>query len=195
VFGPGARGAGDGHGDVLLQAGVAVRVIGGSGLPAAPDDAAPRAAEGPQRTAVVVSTLPGVGVAVSGPGVSEAGGVSEDPECIAQPLVARPAEPGVLAFPGLDRAVPRPVVKNLRMMVPEHTTRVVMAETRTAGGCSSGPERRFGGSQLSDPPVQPREAEPAAVDRSGGRTLLRRLGLAGGAAPQQGRIASRKVLV
>jgi hypothetical protein len=45
--GPGARRAGDGERDVLLQGGVPGRVKGGVGLPAAPQDPAPGASDGP----------------------------------------------------------------------------------------------------------------------------------------------------
>src|SRR5207302_4800093 len=57
AIGPMARSPGDGHEDVLLQSGVAGWVVGGSGLPAAPDDAGPGTAEGAQRAAVVVPAL------------------------------------------------------------------------------------------------------------------------------------------
>jgi hypothetical protein len=73
----------DGDGDVLLQSGVAGWVIGGAVLPAAPQDSCPRAAEGAQRAAVVVTPLTGVGVAVSGPGVPPAGVVREGGERVA----------------------------------------------------------------------------------------------------------------
>jgi hypothetical protein len=75
--GPGARQVRDGDGDVLLQSGVSLWVIRRAVLPAAPQDPCPRAAEGAQRAAVIVTPLTGVGVAVSGPGVPSAGVVRE----------------------------------------------------------------------------------------------------------------------
>ena len=101
--GPGARAGGDDDGGVLFQAAVAGGVIRGVVLPAAPDDAAPGAAEGPQGTAVVVAALAGVGVAVGRPRVPLAAAVRERAERVAQPLVARPAELRVPAFARLDR--------------------------------------------------------------------------------------------
>jgi hypothetical protein len=95
--GPGARWAGDGDGDVVLGAGVAGWVVGGAGLPAFPDDPAPRAAEGPQRAAVVMPAGARVRVAVSGPGVPEFAGV-QDRERVAESVVARLAELRRLAF-------------------------------------------------------------------------------------------------
>jgi hypothetical protein len=68
------------------------------GLPAAPDDPAPGTTESSQRAAVIVSPFAGLGVAVSSPGVPEPGGLGKDPERVAQSFIARPAEPGVLAF-------------------------------------------------------------------------------------------------
>ena len=76
-IGPGARCGGDGHEDVLLQTGVAGRVIGGVVLPASPDDPGPGAAESLQRATVVMAALARVGVAVGGPRVPAAGAVSE----------------------------------------------------------------------------------------------------------------------
>ena len=81
--GPGARCAGDGHEDVLLQSGVSGGVIWGAGRPAAPDDPSPGSAERAERAAVVVTAAAGVGVAVSGPGVPAAGAVSERGERVA----------------------------------------------------------------------------------------------------------------
>ena len=71
--GPGARRVGDGDGDVLLQPGMPGGVIGGAVLPAAPEDAAPGAAEGSQRAAVVVAAGSGLGVEVSRPRIPSAG--------------------------------------------------------------------------------------------------------------------------
>ena len=93
----------DGDGDVVLQAGVPGGVIWGAGLPTAPDDPAPRAAEGAQRVAVAVAAGAGVGVAVSGPCVPPAAVERERPERVAQPLVAGPAELRVLALARFDR--------------------------------------------------------------------------------------------
>src|SRR5690242_19178513 len=96
--GPGARLGGNRDGDVLLQAGVALGVVRRAGLPAAPEDAAPRPAERAQRAAVVMPAGSGVGVAVSSPGVPPAGDVRERSQRVAQSLVARPPELGVLAL-------------------------------------------------------------------------------------------------
>jgi len=82
-IGPGARCDGDGHEEVLLQSGVAGRVIGGVGLPAAPDDAGPGAAESAQRAAVVMAALASMGEAVGGPRVPATGAVSEGGERVA----------------------------------------------------------------------------------------------------------------
>ncbi len=100
--GRGTRRGGDGDGDVLLQAGVSFGVVWGVGLPAAPDDPAPRAAEGSQRAAVVVAAGASCVVAVGGPGVPLAGDVREGPERVAQPLVVCPAELRGLPFLGFD---------------------------------------------------------------------------------------------
>ena len=53
--GAGPRGCGDGHRDVLLQGAVAGGVVGDAVLPAAPEYAAPGAAEDADRVRVVVA--------------------------------------------------------------------------------------------------------------------------------------------
>ena len=68
---------------MLLQAGVAGRVVWGVVLPASPDDAGPGAAESAQRAAVVMAALARVGVAVGGPRVPAAGAVRERGERVA----------------------------------------------------------------------------------------------------------------
>jgi hypothetical protein len=78
--GPGARRGGDRDGDVLLQAGVPLGVIRGVALPAAPDDPAPGAAEGPQRPLVAMAAGSGAGVAVSSPGVPASAALRQDTE-------------------------------------------------------------------------------------------------------------------
>jgi hypothetical protein len=82
-IGPGARCPRSGHEDVLLEAGVAGRVVWGAVLPAAPDDPGPGAAEGAERPAVVMPALSGVGVAVGSPWVPAAGAVREGGERVA----------------------------------------------------------------------------------------------------------------
>ena len=101
--GAGPRRAGNGDGDVLLQAAMFGGVIGRAVLPAAPDHAAPGAAEGADRAGVVVAALDRAGVVVAGPWVPAAGGVGEHAERVAQALVAAEAERGDFAFARFDR--------------------------------------------------------------------------------------------
>jgi hypothetical protein len=131
VIGPGARGGGDGHEDVLLESGVAGGVIGGVVLPAAPDDPGPGAAESAQRATVVVAAVASVGVAVGGPRVPAAGAVRERGERVAQALVACPAELRVFAFAGLDRDGCLTGVGGDRVAV--RVTASAVADTRRAG--------------------------------------------------------------
>ena len=101
--GHGARRSGDSDSDMALQGPVAGGVVGHPVLPAAPHDAAPGASEGADRAGVVVPAGVGGGVEVVRPWVVVAAGVRERDECLAQALVAGPAEAGGLAFAGLDR--------------------------------------------------------------------------------------------
>jgi hypothetical protein len=105
--GHGARRSRDRHQDMLLQAAVAGRVVGGAGLPAAPYHAAPGAAEGASGAGMVVAASDGAGVVVGGPGVVVAAAVGERVEGVAQPLVACPTEAGDLCVCRI-RARPRP---------------------------------------------------------------------------------------
>ena len=61
-------------------------------LPAAPDDAAPRAAEGAQRAGVVVAAGAGAVVEVGGPGAGPAGVSGEVAQGVAELLVGSPSE-------------------------------------------------------------------------------------------------------
>src|SRR2546423_1124235 len=81
---------------------VAGAVVGDAVLPAAPQDAGPRAAEGADRAWVVLAAGAGGGVAVLGPGVPVAGGVGQGAGRVAEALVAAVAEGGDLAFARFD---------------------------------------------------------------------------------------------
>lgn len=67
-------------------------VVGGSVLPAAPQDAAPGASDGSDRALVVAGAGAGVGVEALGPGVVVAGGVGPGAERVAEAVVAGAAE-------------------------------------------------------------------------------------------------------
>src|ERR1700761_2020566 len=78
--------------------------VGGDAvLPAAPDHAAPGAAEAADRARVVVAAGSGRGVAVLGPGVPVTSRVGEGAGRGSQPLVAAVAEGRDLLFAGFDR--------------------------------------------------------------------------------------------
>src|ERR687892_660638 len=87
--------------ELACERSVAGGVVGGSVVPAAPEDAQPGGAEGADGALVVVVAGVGVGVDLGGPGVPVAGAVGEGADGVAQALVAGAAEDGDLALAGL----------------------------------------------------------------------------------------------
>jgi hypothetical protein len=94
---------GDFDGDVLLEAVVAVGVVGDAVLPAAPEDAGPGASEGADRAWVVVPAAAGAGVVVFSPGVPFAGCVGEGRGGVSESVVAAVSEARDFFAAGLDR--------------------------------------------------------------------------------------------
>src|SRR5215471_7133506 len=87
---------------VFLESAVAGGVVGDAVLPAAPQDAAPGAADGSDRTWVVVSAVAGAQVMVLSPGVPFAGRVGECRGSVAESVVTASSEARNLSASGFD---------------------------------------------------------------------------------------------
>src|SRR5690349_812647 len=96
------------RGDHASPGGVAVGVVGVVVLPQAPDDLAPRAAEDPGGVSVAGASLARAVIDVGRPRVTAAACVRKLVEGVAEAVIARPAELGVLGLARLagDRALP-----------------------------------------------------------------------------------------
>src|SRR3954453_4173603 len=89
-------------GEESLEVAVALGLVGGVVVPAAPEDADPGAAEDAQGVGMVGAAAAGALVDVAGPGVVVAGGVGQGADGFAQAFVAGAAEAGGFLLAGFD---------------------------------------------------------------------------------------------